>query len=52
MQEKNIIYFSDGSAELTISHRSKDLALRSDQLWRFLGLKPFEDPSDLEAAKV
>lgn len=51
MQEKSVMYFNDGSAEIVLPHRNKDVSLRSDQCWRLFGVKPFEDPSDLEAAK-
>ncbi|KAL2008372.1 hypothetical protein VTN00DRAFT_8354 [Thermoascus crustaceus] len=50
--DKSVMYFNDGSAEIILPHRSKDVALRSDQCWRLFGVKPFEDPSDLEAAKA
>ncbi|KAL2002431.1 hypothetical protein VTN02DRAFT_6809 [Thermoascus thermophilus] len=49
--EKSVLYFNDGSAEIILPHRNRDVALRSEQCWRLFGVKPFEDPSDLEAAK-
>lgn len=40
---KNLVYMSDGNADLTIPMKNRRVDLDSAMVWRFLGAKPYED---------
>lgn len=40
---KNLVYMSDGNADLTIAMKNRRIDLDSAMVWRFLGAKPYED---------
>ncbi|RAL11216.1 NAD(P)/FAD-dependent oxidoreductase [Aspergillus homomorphus CBS 101889] len=42
--KKSVMYMSDGSAELIVSTKSKE-ELDSARVWKYFGLKPFNDTS-------